>query len=223
MKPKKLDDPSVISKQKLKSLPIPNPHLELARFVRSQAVCMKRLMVLAVWASVALLMMSFAAGKAMAQAGDVVVHTATVDITHFTGTEPVDQIDMTATFTNNELAELKHCENNTDSLIFHGVKVTVQPGLCGATTRKSNMTVPFFRPLSPTLATFEGLTNEGATADGILHTLTKLPNTCGSYSLRVDAVNVNLVAVRRNPVAVTITFPDGSSGCLAINNALIDQ
>ena len=175
------------------------------------------------WTCVLLLMVSLATGKAMAQAGDVVVHATTVDITHFTGTEPVDQIDMTATFTNNELKELRHCENNTESLIFHGVKVTVQPGLCGTTARKSNMTVPFFRPLSPTLATFEGLTNEGATADAILHTLTRLQGTCGTYSLRVDAVNVNLAAVRRNPVAVTITLPDGSSGCLSINNALIDQ
>jgi hypothetical protein len=87
----------------------------------------------------------------MAQAGDVVVHATTVDITHMTGTEPVDQIDMTATFTNNELRETGRCENNTDSLIFHGVKVTVQPGLCGTTARKSNMTIPFFRPLSSTL------------------------------------------------------------------------
>jgi hypothetical protein len=34
---------------------------------------------------------------------------------------------------------------------------------------------------------------------------------------------VNLATVRRNPVAVTITLPDGSRGCLAINDALIDQ
>ena len=131
MKPKKLD-PSLIS--------IPNPHLQPARFVRSQAVCMKRLMVLAAWTSVALLMVSFAAGKAMAQAGDVVVHTATVDLTHLPGTGPVDQIDLTATFTNKESKELKRCEANTESLILHGVKVSVQQGLCGAATRKSNMT-----------------------------------------------------------------------------------
>jgi hypothetical protein len=184
---------------------------------------MKRLSILLSWTSVALLVVGFASGNAMAQAGDVVVHAATVDITHMTGTEPVDQIDMTATFTNNELRELGRCESNTDSLIFHGVKVTVQPGLCGTTARRSNMTIPFFRPLSPTLATFEGLTDEGATADAILHTLTRLQGTCGSYSVRVDAVNVNLAAVRRNPVAVTVTLPDGSSGCLSINNALIDQ
>ena len=184
---------------------------------------MKRLSILLSWTSLALLVVGFASGKAMAQAGDVVVHATTVDITHFTGTEPVDQIDMTATFTNNELRETGRCENNTDSLIFHGVKVTVQPGLCGTTARRSNMTIPFFRPLSPTLATFEGLTDEGATADAILHTLTRLQGTCGSYSVRVDAVNVNLAAVRRNPVAVTVTLPDGSSGCLSINNALIDQ
>jgi len=36
-------------------------------------------------------------------------------------------------------------------------------------------------------------------------------------------INVNLAAVRRNPVTVTIMLADGSSGCLAINNALIDQ
>ena len=48
-----------------------------------------------------LLTLVFATGKALAQAGDVVVHAATVDITHFAGTEPVDQIDMTASFTKN--------------------------------------------------------------------------------------------------------------------------
>ena len=177
------------------------------------------------WISVLLLMVSCATGKAMAQAGDVVVHATTVDITHLTGTEPVDQIDMTATFTNNEFKELGHCEDNTDSLILHGVKVTVQQGLCGTTARKSNMTIPSFRPFykGSNLAAYEGLTLEGATADALLRTLTRLQGTCGSYSLRVDAVNVNLAAVRRNPVAVTITLPDGSTGCLSINNALIDQ
>jgi hypothetical protein len=186
---------------------------------------MKSLSILLSRTSVALLVVGFASGNAMAQAGDVVVHTATVDLTHIAGTEPVDQIDMTATFTNNEFAESKRCESNTESLILHGVKVSVQQGLCGAATRKSNMTVPFFRPFYPgsSLAAFEGLTDEGSTADALSRTLKRVPGTCGSYSLRVDAVNVNLAAVRRNPVAVTITLPDGSSGCLAINNALIDQ
>ena len=125
---------------------------------------MKRLSVLLSWISVALLMVVFAAGKALAQAGDLVVHTATVDLTHLTGTEPVDQIDMTATFTNNELVESKRCEANTDSLLLHGVKVSVQQGLFGAATRKSNMTIPFFVPLIPgsSVATFGGFTAEGA-------------------------------------------------------------
>jgi hypothetical protein len=185
---------------------------------------MKRLSVFSAWISVVLLMVGFATGKAMAQAGDVVVHATTVDITHFTGTEPVDQIDMTATFTNNELTELKHCEP-ADSLILHGVKVTVQPGLCSTTARKSNVTIPFFTPLAPgsNLADFNGPSAEGASVDAVLRTLKRLPGTCGSYSLRVDAINVNLAAVKRNPVAVTITLPDSSSGCLSINNALIDQ
>jgi hypothetical protein len=185
---------------------------------------MKRIFELRLTVCTILLALGVSTGIAVAQAGDVVVHAATVDLTHLTGTEPVDQIDMTATFTNNEFVELRHCEA-ADSLILHGVRVTVQQGLCGATTRKSNMTIPFFRPFYPgsSLAAFEGLTVEGATADALLRTLKRLPGTCGSYSLRVDAVNVNLAAVRRNPVAVTITLPDGSSGCLAINNALIDQ
>lgn len=185
---------------------------------------MNRLSIFSVWMSVILMSLGFATGNALAQAGDVVVHAATVDLTHLTGTEPVDQIDMTATFTNNELAELKNCEP-ADSLIDHGVKVTVQQGLCSSSSRKNNVTIPFFHPLSPTstLAVFEGVTVEGATADAVLHTLKRIPNTCGSYSVRVDAVNVNLSSVKRNPVAVTVTLPDGSSGCLSINNALIDQ
>jgi hypothetical protein len=183
---------------------------------------MKHLNIFSFWIGTIVLMVGFTAGQAIAQAGDVVLHAATVDITHFTGTEPVDQIDMTAIFTNNEFAELKHCEA-ADSLVLHGVKVGVQQGLCTSTTRVSNMTIPFFRPLSPTLAAFEGLTMEGATADAVLRTLKRLPGTCGSYSVRVDAINVNLATVRRNPVAVTVTLPDGSSGCLSINNALIDQ
>jgi hypothetical protein len=185
---------------------------------------MNRLSIVPVWIIVILLSLGFATGKTFAQAGDVVVHAATVDLKHIVGAEPIDQIDMTANFTNNEYAELKHCEA-ADSLIVHGVKVTVQQGLCSSASRKTNITIPFFNPLSPTstLAAFEGTTVEGATADAVLHTLTRIPNTCGSYSVRVDAVNVNLSTVRRNPVAVTVTLPDGSSGCLSINNALIDQ
>ena len=173
---------------------------------------------------VLLLVLIFATGSAVAQGGDVVVHNATVDVTHLTGTEPVDQIDMTANFTNNEFAESKHCES-ADSLIDHGVKVTVQQGLCSAKSRKSKLTVPFFKPLSPgsNVASWEGITVERATADAVLRTLKRLPGTCGSYTLRLDAVNVNLAAIKQNPVAVTITLPDGSSGCLAINDAKIDQ
>ena len=85
------------------------------------------------------------------------------------------------------------------------------------------MTIPFFHKVSLTLGLFDGAISGGGFADATLHKLTRLPGTCGSYNVRVDAVNVNLAAVRRNPVAVTVTLPDGSSGCLAINNALIDQ
>jgi hypothetical protein len=201
-------------------------HFSLARTnlasLRPPKEVYMKLIIFSAWMMSTLLTLGLATGKAVAQAGDVVVHAATVDITHFPGTEPIDQIDMTATFTNNEFAEHRKCEA-ADALTSQGVKVTVQQGLCNASTRKSNMTIPFFQPVSPTLALFEGLTKEGATADAVLHTLTKLSGTCGSYNVRLDAVNVNLAAVKRNPVAVTVTLPDGSSGCLSINNALIDQ
>ena len=185
---------------------------------------MKGLSIFSVCSAGLLLMVAFATGKAMAQAGDMVVHVATVDVTHFAGTEPVDQIDMTATFTNNEFKELKHCEA-ADAPILHGVKVGVQQGLCGSATHINNITIPFFHPLSPTsnLAVFEGVTVQKATADAVLRTLRRLPGTCGTWSLRIDAINVNLASIKRNPVAVTVTMPDGSSGCLAINTALIDQ
>src|SRR5215469_2576858 len=108
-----------------------------------------------------LLIAGFATQRSMAQAGDVVVHAATVDLTHNPGTEPVDQIDMTATFTNNEFKELRHCEP-VDAPFTHGVTVTVQPGLCGAATRKTNITIPFFKMESLTLGFFEGPINGGA-------------------------------------------------------------
>jgi len=170
------------------------------------------------------LIAGFATERSMAQAGDVVVHAATVDLTHLGGTEPVDQIDMTANFTNNEFKELRHCEP-AESLIQKGVQVGIQQGLCGSATRINKITIPFFHPFAPgsNLAAYEGLTAEKATADAVLRTLRRIPGTCGSYSLRVDAINVNLASVKTNPVAVTVTLPDGSSGCLAINNALIDQ
>ena len=170
----------------------------------------------------AILMLSFTTIRATAQAGDVVVHAATVDITHIAGTEPIDQIDMTAVFTDNEYAEGKSCET-ADAPVLHGVKLSVQTGMCSTKSWKSNMTIPSFHELSSTLASFEGPTNEGASADAVLHTLTRLPGYCSSYAVRVDAVNVNLAAEKRNPVAVTVTLPDGASGCLSINNARIDQ
>ncbi len=60
---------------------------------------MKRARLFLIGLSVALLTVGLGRGQARAQAGDVVVTAATVDITHFTGREPIDQIDMTANFT----------------------------------------------------------------------------------------------------------------------------
>src|SRR5208283_2233164 len=185
---------------------------------------MKHARVFLVGLSAAILALGLGQGQARAQAGDVVVTAATVDMTHFTGKEPIDQIDLTANFTNNEFAEGKKCEPK-DNLLFHGVKVTVQQGFCGSKTTKSYITIPFFQPLAPgsALANFSGFSLEKATVDALLRTLKTPVGTCGAWSLRVDAVNVNLFNIRRNPVNVTIALPDGSSGCLGITSALIDQ
>jgi hypothetical protein len=182
---------------------------------------MKRTSLFVMGLSIALLTFGLGRGQARAQAGDVVVTGTTVDITHFAGK---DQIDLTANFTNNELAEGKRCEP-ADNLLFHGVKVSVQPGFCGAKTPASLITIPFFQPLAfgSLLANFSGFSMQGATVDALLRTLKTPVGTCGAWSLRVDAINVYLLQIRRNPVAVTITLPDGSFGCLGITNALIDQ
>ncbi|PYV61514.1 MAG: hypothetical protein DMG97_42905 [Acidobacteria bacterium] len=74
---------------------------------------MRRSIIFSLWVSTTILMVGFTTGKAMSQAGDVVVHAATVDLTHFTGTEPVDQIDMTTTFT--KIAALRGCRLNHPS------------------------------------------------------------------------------------------------------------
>ena len=110
---------------------------------------MKCLRICSSWCCVIIVAMGVATGKAIAQAGDVVVHASTIDITHLSGTEPIDQIDMTASFTNNEFKELRHCEA-ADSLIAHGVKVGIKQGLCGSATPITNITIPFFRRFSPT-------------------------------------------------------------------------
>lgn len=177
---------------------------------------MKRLLLMA---AATVLVFNLGGRAEAAEAGDVVFHNATADITHLAGTEPVDQVDLMANFTNKES---ESCESG-DSPLNHGVMVTLQQGLCGSAAPAVNLSVPSFRPLvkRSNVAKFEGKTLEGVTVDAVLTTLGTVPGTCGSWKLKVDAVNVDLWSINANPVAMTITLADGSSGCLSINHAQI--
>lgn len=159
-----------------------------------------------------------------AEGGEVLIHAGKVDITHGVGVEPIDQMDVIVTFSNKESADREACENTADNPVTHGMILKVQEGACGSGNPGAQVTVPSFRPIRGTSsARFEGVTVEGANVDALLRKLPTQTGTCGTWNLTLDAVPVNLSGVKMNPVAVSLTLPDGSRGCVTVNNALIDQ
>lgn len=159
-----------------------------------------------------------------AEGGEVLIHAGKVDITHGQGTEPIDQMDVIVTFSNKESARGEACENTADNPVTHGLVMKVAEGMCGASGSGAKVTVPSFRPIKGTSsARFEGVTIEGANVDALLRKLPTQTGTCSTWNLTLDAVPVNLSAVTVNPVAVSVTLPDGSRGCVTVNNATIDQ
>jgi len=46
--------------------------------------------------------------------------------------------------------------------------------------------------------------------------------TCGMWNLTLDAVPLNLSRISHNPLALSVRLPDGSKGCVTVNNALFD-
>lgn len=159
-----------------------------------------------------------------AEGNDLIIHSSKVDITHGVGAEPIDQMDVVLTFSNTERSERGRCEKAADSPVTHGLTLTVQEGYCGAGGAGAQVTVPSFRPIPGTSsARYEGITIEGANVDALLRKLPTPAGSCGLWNLTLDAVPLNLSAVRSNPVAVSITVADGSTSCVNVTNALIDQ
>ncbi len=164
------------------------------------------------------------AGTAKAVEGrDVTVNSGKVDITHGVGAEPIDQVDLILTFSNTESSEAHACEKSADNPL-KGLQVSLQEGYCGTATPATTITVPGFKPTYPgsPLARFEG-TLGSAVVDGLLKTLPTPAGSCGMWNLTLDAIPVNLSRIYHNPVAVSVRLPDGSHGCVTVNNALIDQ
>ncbi len=159
-----------------------------------------------------------------AEGGEVLIHAGKVDITHGQGTEPIDQMDVIVTFSDKESANGEACESTTDNPVSHGLVLKVREGMCGAAGSGAKVTVPSFRPIRGTSsARFEGVTIEGANVDALLRKLPTQTGTCSTWNLTLDAIPVNLSAVTVNPVAVSLTLPDGSTGCVTVSNATIDQ
>ena len=164
-------------------------------------------------------------GEARAvEGGEVIVHASKVDITHGVGVEPIDQMDVIVTFSNKESADREACEPAADNPVTHGLVLKVQEGACRSATAGGHVTVPSFRPIPGTAsARFEGMTIEGANVDALLRKLPTQLGTCGTWNLTLDAIPLNLSGVTVNPVAVSLELPDGSTGCVTVSNALIDQ
>ncbi len=180
---------------------------------------MKRMLVAA--AAVALLV-SYADRVPAAETDEVIVNSAKLDITHGSGSEPIDQADMVVTFTSAETGEGAVCENS-DAPVSVGVTVTLQQGVCGTATSGERVTIPFFTPVAQAsrVAKFEGATASGANVDAVLRTL-RPRHSCGRWNLRLDAVPLDLSTITNDPVALSVTLPDGSFGCATVN-ARIDS
>jgi hypothetical protein len=158
-----------------------------------------------------------------AETGEIVIHSGRVDVNHGIGTEPIDQLDIAITFTNTESSEHGAC-HKTDNPVSHGLVVSLQEGACGTTLPPVVVTIPKFKPISPnsTFAKFEGITKENASADALLRTLPKPNGVCGLYNLTLDALPLDMSSITANPVALSITLADGSTGCVTVSNAIIE-
>jgi len=168
----------------------------------------------------AVLLMPSMRGVAQAEGQDVTVTISKLDISHGVGVEPVDQYDLTANFNNTESSEGSKCDK-ADSPVS-GFVVSLQEGACGSVSAAVTETIPALHKIGTGKYKFEGITKEGATVDATLTKLTTPAGSCGNWHLVMDATPVDLSTVRTNPVATSVTLPDGSTGCLSAT-ALIDR
>ena len=161
----------------------------------------------------ALLLFPLSPGAARAEGSDVTVTLSKLDISHGVGVEPVDQYDLVANFNNTEASESGKCEP-TD-VPTSGFVMSLQEGACGTTAAPATVTVPSLPKIGRNRYKFEGVTKEGVTVDATLTKLTTPKGSCGYWHLVLDATPIDLSSIQTNPVATSITLPDGSLGCLS--------
>ena len=157
-----------------------------------------------------------------AETNEIIIHSGRVDITHGVGAEPIDQLDIAITFTNTEASEGGVCHPG-DSPVGYGIVVSLQEGTCVApTSTPVVLTIPKFTRISPysKFAKFQGVTKEKVNVDALLRILPKPVGVCGLYNLKLDALPLDMSAITANPVALSITLGDGSSGCVTVSNAI---
>lgn len=156
-----------------------------------------------------------------ADGGEVEVHRASIDVNHGGGAEPDDQADISVIV--KDVQNPDTCKGSQDNPVKGGVKVSLHTGRC-TDAPDASATIPSFRHISGTsMALFEGETEEGETADAILRRMPTPAGTCGKWKLKADVSNIDLSRITSNPVALTVELPDGSSGCVEVDNTVIDQ
>lgn len=162
-------------------------------------------------------------GRSMAaETGEVVIHTGRVDITHGVGgVEPIDQLDISLTFTNTEASEGGVC-HPSDNPVTGGLRLAVQEGACGSLSAPTRLRIPKFIWIAPGFFKFEGLNFLNVSIDALLRRLPKPTGTCGRFNLTMDALPLDLSSITANPVALSIQLPDGSTGCVTVTNATIE-
>jgi len=157
-----------------------------------------------------------------AETGEIIIHTGRVDITHGVGgSEPIDQLDVSLTFTNTEASEHGVC-HRSDSPVTGGLRLAVQQGACGTTSTAARVRVPNFTRIAPGFFKFEGFNFLNVNIDAVLRRLPTPTGTCSRFNLTMDALPLDLSSITTNPVALSIQLPDGSTGCVTVTNATFD-
>src|SRR5512137_86509 len=84
-----------------------------------------------------------------AETGEIIIHTGRVDITHGVGgVEPIDQLDISLTFTNTEASESGVC-HPSDNPVTGGLRLAVQEGACGTLSTPTSVRIPKFIWIAP--------------------------------------------------------------------------
>ncbi len=172
--------------------------------------------------AIAAAVIPLASSRAVAtDGGEVGIKRASVDITHGGDSEPNDQAEISVTF--KDAQNPNTCKRSSDNLDNGGVKVSLHQGTCQSAPDAA-ATIPSFRPISGTNdALFQGDTAEGETADAIVRRMPTPAGSCGKWKLKLDTSHIDLSQITSSPVALTVELPDGSSGCVEVNNTVIDQ